>query len=164
MASRTEKSALALRHLTGSVTLTPERPEAGRPFFSVHYKVDSLNLIRVADGGSLRLSAPPASQGRGPTWTSSSSLDSVHFGSNSRCWWSRGGSNPRPPHCERGALPAELRPQTGSGKLALWQHVSTKKLIDSTHGRQRRALHWAIERRPCFCSGARRSNRPFAGD
>ena len=25
-------------------------------------------------------------------------------------WWSRGGSNSRPPHCERGALPAELRP------------------------------------------------------
>ncbi len=29
-----------------------------------------------------------------------------------RCWnwWSRRGSNPRPPHCERGALPAELLP------------------------------------------------------
>ena len=26
-------------------------------------------------------------------------------------WWSRGGSNSRPPHCERGALPAELRPR-----------------------------------------------------
>jgi hypothetical protein len=26
-------------------------------------------------------------------------------------WWSRAGSNRRPPHCERGALPAELRPQ-----------------------------------------------------
>src|SRR5437867_11861619 len=25
-------------------------------------------------------------------------------------WWRRRGSNPRPPHCERGALPAELRP------------------------------------------------------
>jgi hypothetical protein len=23
-------------------------------------------------------------------------------------WWMVGGSNPRPPHCERGALPAEL--------------------------------------------------------
>ncbi len=23
-------------------------------------------------------------------------------------WWTVGGSNPRPPHCERGALPAEL--------------------------------------------------------
>ncbi len=27
--------------------------------------------------------------------------------------WSNGGSNPGPPHCERGALPAELLPQTG---------------------------------------------------
>ncbi len=26
-------------------------------------------------------------------------------------WWSRGGSNSRPSHCERDALPAELRPQ-----------------------------------------------------
>ena len=26
-------------------------------------------------------------------------------------WWSRAGSNRRPPHCERGALPAELRPR-----------------------------------------------------
>src|ERR1019366_6846616 len=23
-------------------------------------------------------------------------------------WWTTGGSNPRPPHCERGALPTEL--------------------------------------------------------
>jgi hypothetical protein len=23
-------------------------------------------------------------------------------------WWTRGDSNPRPPRCERGALPAEL--------------------------------------------------------
>src|SRR5687767_6875401 len=27
-------------------------------------------------------------------------------------WWSRWGSNPRPPHCERGALPTELLPHT----------------------------------------------------
>ena len=26
-------------------------------------------------------------------------------------WWRGGGSNSRPPHCERGALPAELPPQ-----------------------------------------------------
>ena len=25
-----------------------------------------------------------------------------------RFWWTRGDSNPRPPRCERGALPAEL--------------------------------------------------------
>ena len=26
-------------------------------------------------------------------------------------WWRRGGSNSRPSHCERDALPAELRPR-----------------------------------------------------
>ena len=52
LAARTEKSALALRRLTGSVTLTPERPEVGRPFFRVNCKVDSLNLLQVAEGGS----------------------------------------------------------------------------------------------------------------
>ena len=31
--------------------------------------------------------------------------------------WSRGGSNPRPPHCQCGALPAELRPR-GSRNIA----------------------------------------------
>ena len=25
-----------------------------------------------------------------------------------KCWWTAGGSNSRPPRCERGALPAEL--------------------------------------------------------
>jgi hypothetical protein len=114
LANRTEKSALALRRLTGPVTLTPEKPEVGRPYFRIRCNVDSLNLL-VAEEGSLRLSAPPASQGRGPSWTPSSTLDSVHFGSNLFRWWSRGGSNPRPPHCERGALPAELRPQRGCG-------------------------------------------------
>ena len=29
-----------------------------------------------------------------------------------RIWWSRGESNSRPSHCERDALPTELRPQT----------------------------------------------------
>jgi hypothetical protein len=31
-------------------------------------------------------------------------------------WWSGRGSNPRPPRCERGALPAELPPHSTSGK------------------------------------------------
>ena len=29
------------------------------------------------------------------------------------CWWSRGDSNPRPPPCKGGALPAKLRPHLG---------------------------------------------------
>ena len=33
-------------------------------------------------------------------------------------WWSRQGSNLRPSHCERDALPTELRPQPSPAKLA----------------------------------------------
>src|SRR5207245_801858 len=36
-------------------------------------------------------------------------------------WWTRGDSNPRPPRCERGALPAEL--------LAHEQHVKFSKRL-----------------------------------
>ena len=50
LAARTERSALALRRLTGSV-LTPKKPEVGRPYFQAVCKVDSLNLL-IADGGS----------------------------------------------------------------------------------------------------------------
>src|SRR5687767_13670920 len=32
--------------------------------------------------------------------------------SETRSWWSRQGSNLRPSHCERDALPTELRPRT----------------------------------------------------
>jgi hypothetical protein len=55
LAKRTEQSALALRRLTGAVTLTPERPEVGRPYFRVNCCFDSLNLLQVADGGSTLL-------------------------------------------------------------------------------------------------------------
>jgi hypothetical protein len=51
LSHRTEKSALALRRLTGPVTLTPQPPDVGRPYFRVACKFDSLNLL-VADGGS----------------------------------------------------------------------------------------------------------------
>lgn len=52
LAARTEASALALRRLTGPVTLTPEKPEVGRTYFRVRCRFDSLNLLRVAEGGS----------------------------------------------------------------------------------------------------------------
>lgn len=48
---RTETSALALRRLTGPVTLTPRKPEVGRSYFQVSCRFDSLNLL-LADGGS----------------------------------------------------------------------------------------------------------------
>src|SRR5205807_5974725 len=52
-----------------------------------------------------------------------------------RSWWRRRGSNPRPPHCERGALPAELRPHRAKiivdpqlrGKLSAAAAKSTER-------------------------------------
>src|SRR5258706_14655485 len=55
-------------------------------------------------------SAESVQQPRGP--------DSRRFPLNgcvSSWWWRRRGSNPRPSHCERDALPAELRPHGGAG-------------------------------------------------
>jgi hypothetical protein len=48
-------------------------------------------------------------------------------------WWTRRDSNPRPPHCERGALPAELlaRPWLTSGYNLIYQpqEIKGKSLI-----------------------------------
>lgn len=52
LGERTESSALALRRLTGPVTLTPQKPEVGRPYFQVRCKFESLNLLQVAEVGS----------------------------------------------------------------------------------------------------------------
>ena len=38
-------------------------------------------------------------------------------------WWSRWGSNPRPPHCERGALPTELLPHARAALSATCQKM-----------------------------------------
>lgn len=53
LAQRTEQSALALRRLTGPVTLTPERPDVGRPYFRVRCSFESLNLLVAEDGSNL---------------------------------------------------------------------------------------------------------------
>jgi site-specific DNA recombinase len=53
LAQRTEQSALALRRLTGPVTLTPEKPDVGRPYFRVRCKFESLNLLVAEDGSNL---------------------------------------------------------------------------------------------------------------
>jgi hypothetical protein len=49
LATRAEKSALALRRLTGSITLSPQKPEVGRPYHMARCKFDALNLL-VEDG------------------------------------------------------------------------------------------------------------------
>jgi hypothetical protein len=51
LATRTEKSALALRRLTGAITLSPQKPEVGRLYYMARCKFDALNLL-VEDGGS----------------------------------------------------------------------------------------------------------------
>ena len=53
LAQRTEQSALALRRLTGPVTLTPEEPDVGRPYFRVRCSFESLNLLVAEDGSNL---------------------------------------------------------------------------------------------------------------
>ncbi len=50
LAKRTEQSALALRRLTGAVTLTPRKPEVGRPYIVTACNFDSLSFL--ADPGS----------------------------------------------------------------------------------------------------------------
>ena len=36
-------------------------------------------------------------------------------------WWSRGGSNSWPPHCERGALPTELLPHAEENTVSSFE-------------------------------------------
>ncbi len=43
--------ALALRRLTGAITLSPQKPEVGRPYYMARCKFDALDLL-VEDGGS----------------------------------------------------------------------------------------------------------------
>lgn len=42
----------SLRRLMGPVTPTPQTPEVGRPYFTVDCRVDSLNLLHVAEESS----------------------------------------------------------------------------------------------------------------
>ncbi len=50
LAARTQTSALALRRLTGAVTLTPKRPEVGRPYTVRRCRFEGLNFL--AEPGS----------------------------------------------------------------------------------------------------------------
>src|SRR5439155_15699459 len=66
--------------------------------------------------------ALPFDAHRWAPWTNATGAEAVPFGravgALQACkarmgWWRRRGSNPRPRHCERRALPAELRPRRG---------------------------------------------------
>jgi len=65
---RTEQSALLLRRLFGAITLTPKKPEVGRPYYLVKSNIKSLVVM---DG-------------------------QAEYGSNWLQWWRRGESNPGP--------------------------------------------------------------------
>ena len=86
---RTGPSANVLRKLLGQIRLMPTRGDIGRPYYVAKTSINALEI----------LDAPEAKNRR-------------DGGSNSLHWWSRWGSNPRPQHCERCALPTELRPHT----------------------------------------------------
>jgi site-specific DNA recombinase len=52
LARRTEKSALALRRLTGSITLSPQKPEVGRPYYRASCRFDTLDLLVQEEGSN----------------------------------------------------------------------------------------------------------------
>src|SRR5438270_6094369 len=51
-----------------------------------------------------------------------------------RGWWSQAGSNRRPPHCERGALPAELWPLKDTQKREKYA-VARRSSVGVIYGR-----------------------------
>lgn len=62
---RTEKSALLLRNYLGTIVLSPEVPDIGKPYYRAASKVNTVPLLDTADTGS-----------------------------NSLHWWTQGESNP----------------------------------------------------------------------
>jgi hypothetical protein len=55
-------------------------------------------------------------------------------------WWSQGGSNSRPRHCERRALPAELWPHRGAQYSGVVARCKAGACSDSARRRQRGGL------------------------
>ena len=119
------RSGLALKH---SITM-PNAPATIDPGYRGELQVILLNLgrepytIRTGDRiAQMIISRLSAWNGRKAILRNLSAaaadsglqgLDPQPMGedqpSNRRkVWWTAGGSNPRPPHCERGALPTEL--------------------------------------------------------
>ncbi len=76
---RTEQSALAIRRLTGPITLTPRNPKQGRKHFYATCKIKSFALLEPDPP------APAIPGGLSPP---------EDKGSNSYMWWRIGGSNP----------------------------------------------------------------------
>ena len=49
-------------------------------------------------------------------------------------WWRRRGSNPRPSHCERDALPAELRPHVYAARGGFYNGLADKDNPEKRRG------------------------------
>jgi hypothetical protein len=105
LATRTEQSALALRRLTGSVTLQPEKPEVGRPCFRVRCKVNALNLLRVAEDSS-----------------------------NSFRWWRRRESNPGPQGIPSTLIHVRSRSNPRDGVGEFGHHLASEFSRPATTG------------------------------
>ena len=59
--------------------------------------------------------AIPFRRSRGKTWSAEQESQLVLTDIIEMKWWRVGDLNPRPPRCERGALPAELTPHAQKG-------------------------------------------------
>ena len=88
---RTGESAMVLRRLLGQIRMEPTKGDIGRPYYVAQTSIDALAVLEPSNAKNRR-----------------------DGGSNSSRWWSRSGSNRRPPECHSGALPTELRPHEGA--------------------------------------------------
>ena len=60
-------------------------------------------------------------------------------------WWSRSGSNRRPPECKSGALPAELRPPYMVGSNRPFNELMEVKNFQSQLQKQGRQKHISLD-------------------
>jgi len=75
---RTEKSALALRRLTGPITLTPKKPEVGRQYYHVSCKIKSFAMLEEGQSQKRLETGKPEKPKPLTQWDS---------GSDSFTWW-----------------------------------------------------------------------------
>ena len=76
---RTGESAMVLRRLLGQIRMEPTKGDIGRPYYVAQTSIDALTVLEPSNAKNRR-----------------------DGGSNSSRWWSRSGSNRRPPECHTG--------------------------------------------------------------
>ena len=93
--------------------VTPQRPPPTEAVVDSYSPLCHYSLFKEPDGNPLRIAdwgsriEPPATAPFSPL---PGSVRNPQSGFRNASWWSRWDSNPRPPGCKPGALPAELRP------------------------------------------------------